>query len=126
MVAAPDLGSGGETRVGSSPTGPTIKGIIMPTREGYDWLAYCKKYRIENPIPKADLIDGHYYVGYCRNARIARWFEAEQIFKHWRNKFGSSFIEEIQHPEDEDYYDVFIPVRLVDEHDLTELHGEIK
>jgi hypothetical protein len=27
---------------------------------------------------------------------------------HWRSKFGSTFLEEIKHPEDEQDFDVFV------------------
>jgi hypothetical protein len=65
------------------------------------------KYRIPK-IAKADLVHGVYYRGHCRNASIARWDENHQCFIHWRSKFGERFLEEIQHPEDQEYFDAFI------------------
>lgn len=62
----------------------------------------------EPVIPKDALIDGAYYKGRCRNAEIARWNGQEQIFYHWRTKWGSRFIEKIHCPEDESHYDVFV------------------
>lgn len=59
-------------------------------------------------LKKEHLVKGNYYVGFCRNARIARW-DGEK-FLHWREKFGRIFVEEIRHPEDEAYFDVFQPV----------------
>lgn len=59
-------------------------------------------------IAKADLIDGAYYKGRCRNATEARWNAGIQKFVHWRTKFGHAFLEEICHPEDEQRYDVFV------------------
>jgi hypothetical protein len=59
-------------------------------------------------IPKASLKDGHYYTGHCRNANLARWDAKAGCFKHWREKFGTWFIETILHPEDDDGFDVFI------------------
>lgn len=59
-------------------------------------------------IAKVDLEHGAYYVGHCRNASEARWDENKQCFIHWRTKFGSKFLEEIKHPEDEKHFDVFV------------------
>lgn len=63
-------------------------------------------------IPKKDLVSGTYYYGKCRNARVARW--DGQQFWHWRDKWGSHFLEAIKHREDEDDFDVFDPYRIVD------------
>ena len=62
-----------------------------------------------NYIAKKNLKHGAYYYGTCRNAQIARWNEYDNLFYHWRNKFGNRFIETINHPDDEDHYDVFEP-----------------
>ena len=62
-------------------------------------------------LPKTDLVDGTYYVGRCRNATIARWSAAHDSFFHWRIKFDRIFVEDIKHPVDENYFDVFRPVR---------------
>ena len=59
-------------------------------------------------IPKAELKHGAYYTGQCRNAVIARWNADEQVFYHWRTKFGTKFLETIPAPEDETRYDVFV------------------
>ncbi len=65
-------------------------------------------------IAKKDLIDGAYYKGTCRNAEIARWDGKKQHFVHWRTKFGQTFLEEIKHPEDEQYYDVFVVEGIIE------------
>ena len=59
-------------------------------------------------IAKADLVHGEYYRGRCRNASIARWNADTQRFVHWRTKWHDTFTEEICHPEDEQYFDVFV------------------
>lgn len=64
-------------------------------------------------LPKAELVDGAYYVGRCRNATIARWSTAHGCFFHWRVKFNRIFVEQIKHPIDEDYFDVFRVVRVL-------------
>ena len=35
------------------------------------------------------------------------------VFWHLRDKFGNTFAERINHPEDDDGYDVFVPTRLI-------------
>lgn len=60
-------------------------------------------------IPKKDLKHGAYYKGTCRNASEARWDTNHDVFWHYRTKFNYTFLEEIKHPEDDDYYDVFYP-----------------
>ncbi len=59
-------------------------------------------------IAKADLVHGEYYRGRCRNASIARWNAERQRFVHWRTKWSDTFTEEICHPDDEEYFDVFV------------------
>jgi hypothetical protein len=59
-------------------------------------------------IAKADLEHGAYYTGRCRNASLARWNAELGCFVHWRTKFGSKFLEEIKHPEDDQHFDVFV------------------
>jgi hypothetical protein len=66
-------------------------------------------------LPKTELVDGAYYIGRCRNATIARWSAAHGCFFHWRVKFDRIFVEDIKHPVDEDYFDVFRVVRLLPE-----------
>ena len=60
-------------------------------------------------LPKGELIDGHYYFGWCRNARIARWDAASNRFYYWRRKFTFEFVEAICYPTDDDAFDVFVP-----------------
>lgn len=61
-------------------------------------------------LPKSALIDGEYYFGGCRNAKCAKWVASENVFKHQRYKFGSYYVEDINHPEDDDGYDCFVPI----------------
>ena len=64
-------------------------------------------------LPKSELVDGAYYVGRCRNATIARWSAAHDSFFHWRIKFEQIFVEDIKHPVDENYFDVFRVLRVL-------------
>ena len=61
------------------------------------------------PIPKSELVVGQEYPGYCRNACKAVW--NGKVFHYMRKKFGGEFLEEINHYEDDDGYDVFVPVK---------------
>lgn len=56
-----------------------------------------------------ELNDGDIYSGYCRNARKAMWVLGIQKFVHIREKFGDYFLESINHPANDDGYDLFIP-----------------
>ena len=63
-------------------------------------------------IPKAELIDGTIYEGLCRNATEARWHVATGKFIYMRHKFGQTFEEDICHPDDDQVYDVFVPIKI--------------
>lgn len=68
---------------------------------------------MDDHLPKQNLVHGEYYIGSCRNADVARWNGDESVFYHWREKFGSRFIETICCPEDDDKYDVFIAKKRI-------------
>jgi hypothetical protein len=61
-------------------------------------------------LKKSDLEDGKYYYGQCRNASVAQWNATKQQFTYMRTKFRSTFPEDINHPEDDDRHDLFIPI----------------
>lgn len=69
-------------------------------------------------IPKADLIDGHKYYGRCRHSDTAVWSSEKGRFVYQRTKMFSVFDEEIAHPEDDEGYDIFAPVK-----DITDEPG---
>jgi len=60
-------------------------------------------------ISKSELVDCAQYLGVCRNAYVAKWLADKNKFVYLRTKFGKTFAEEINHPEDDDGYDLFIP-----------------
>jgi len=66
-------------------------------------------------ISKSDLKDGQTYVGSCRNSKTARWSEKDNCFYYVRKKFDKFFMEKINHPEDDDGFDLFIPYFTMDE-----------
>lgn len=61
-------------------------------------------------IPKAKLIIGETYIGNCRNTTEAIW-DGEH-FNYIRTKFGLKYNEKINHFEDDNGYDVFVPIKL--------------
>ena len=63
------------------------------------------------PIPKSELVVGKEYSGYYRNVSRATW--NGKIFQYMRRKFGGEFLEEINHYEDDDGYDVFVPIKEI-------------
>ena len=75
-----------------------------------------QKYVIPNfircgAIPKDKLIKGKTYFGSCRNADIAVWLGDK--FEYIRHKFGDSYPEKINHFEDDDCFDLFVPIREI-------------
>ena len=76
-----------------------------------------EKYQIEKLIEcgciaKKDLIIGEHYLGKCRNADTAVWTGVE--FEYQRNKFGRIYPEIINHFEDDNGFDLFVPIRKID------------
>lgn len=60
-------------------------------------------------IAKKDLKNREFYKGRCRNASLAMWVNEISRFVYIREKWGSKFLEDICHPEDDNNYDLFIP-----------------
>lgn len=86
---------------------PTIGQIYAHLANGYH-------------IPKAELIDGTWYEGKCRNSKQARWSGKKQRFEYIRTKFDHKFLEEISAPEDDVYYDTFYAIKRIEESEVTE------
>lgn len=61
-------------------------------------------------IPKNKLVVGKTYIGCCRNAEEAIW-EGE-TFVYQRYKFGIIYPEKINHFEDDNGYDLFVPIKI--------------
>lgn len=61
-------------------------------------------------IQKDKLIVGKTYIGNCRNASEAVWNGDFFIYK--RTKFGNTYDESINHFQDDDGYDVFVPIKM--------------
>ena len=73
---------------------------------------YVQKLIEAGAIPKAKLIDGKTYYGNCRNADYAIWDAKRNVFVYSRNKFGDMFDEDINHFEDDNGYDLFVPIKI--------------
>ena len=76
----------------------TFKNIVIPN------FIRC------GAIPKAQLEIGKTYIGSCRNASEAIWNGDHFTYK--RYKFGYTCDENINHFEDDDGYDFFVPTKL--------------
>lgn len=102
---------------------PTHERFPSPIHKG--WYERMVKGRFI--VPKAELKDGWWYMGRCRNANYAQWDATRKFpeakyephksqtgcFVHWREKFDRTFVETINHPEDDDEFDLFWPVERV-------------
>lgn len=60
-------------------------------------------------IPKEKLIPGKCYEGSCRNASEAIWNGEKFTYK--RYKFGRVYDENINHFQDDDGHDLFVPLK---------------
>ena len=78
----------------------TYNDIIMPN------LIRC------GAIPKKDLIIGKTYLGECRNADRAVW--NGEVFIYQRTKFGYTYPEKINHFEDDNGFDLFVPIKIIE------------
>ncbi len=70
-----------------------------------------QKLNRKGAIQKKDLLIKGSYIGSCRNAVTATWDGTK--FQYVREKFGTWFLEDINHYEDDNGYDLFIPIRLI-------------
>ena len=64
-------------------------------------------------IPKKDLIIGKTYLGDCRNASEAIWNGSEFVYD--RYKFGTTYKDTCNHFEDDDGFDLFVPLFIKNE-----------
>ena len=61
-------------------------------------------------IPKDKLEIGKTYIGSCRNASEAMWDGSKFIYN--RHKFGFVYEAQINHFQDDDGYDLFVPIKV--------------
>lgn len=62
-------------------------------------------------IPKEKLVVGKCYKGSCRNASKAVWDGDKFTYK--RTKFGYTYNEDINHFQDDDGFDLFVPLKEI-------------
>ena len=87
-----------------------IPEIPITDKETYDSVIIPNLIRC-GAIPKDKLIIGETYVGACRNSDEATW--NGKTFNYKRYKLGTWRDEEINHFQDDDGYDVFVPIVLI-------------
>ena len=86
----------------------------LPIVDKKEWREFYVPILIERgAIPKDKLVVGKRYYGSCRNASVAVWLG--DVFEYQRYKFGLTFPEKINHFEDDDGYDLFVPIRELEE-----------
>lgn len=84
---------------------------IPKMKNNIDYQEYVVKNYIRcGAIPKDQLIIGEEYLGKCRNSDKALW--DGKVFIYQRTKFNSTYTEKINHFEEDDGYDLFIPLKL--------------
>ena len=86
-----------------------IPSVPIVRKEDYDNIIIPNIIRCGG-IPKEELIVGETYIGDCRNASEAVW--NGETFTYMRTKFGTTYPEDINHFQDDDGYDVFVPIKL--------------
>lgn len=74
---------------------------------------YVPRYIELGAIPKNKLIHGKSYIGKSRNTKIATWNKINQRFEYIRIKNDRPYKEIINHFEDDDGGDLFIPMNIV-------------
>ena len=75
-----------------------------------DYQEYVVKNFIRcGAIPKKNLIIGKTYIGSCRNTDEATWDGTQFIYD--RTKYGIVFKDRINHFEDDNGFDLFIPIK---------------
>ncbi len=86
-----------------------IPSIPIVKKEDYENIIIPNLIRC-GAIPKNKLIVGKTYLGSCRNASEAVW--TGNVFVYKRTKFGYTYDENINHFQDDDGYDVFVPIKI--------------
>lgn len=98
-------------------TSPFVKSYDVPNLpivSSEEWKSFFVPILIKRgAIPKDKLVVGKTYYGECRNACKAVWLGDK--FEYQRYKFGYTFPEKINHFEDDNGYDLFVPIRELEE-----------
>ena len=73
--------------------------------------AFCQMLIERGAIPKDKLKNKTKYYGTCRNSDYAVWDAQSQKFCYERWKFGIVSVDYINHFEDDDGNDLFVPIK---------------
>jgi len=76
-------------------------------------FSYHRNGKEEDILDKSELVVGQTYKGRCRNATEAVWNGKQ--FEYQRTKFTFTYTDYINHPEDDNGFDVFMPLRRLNE-----------
>lgn len=76
-------------------------------------FTYPGREKPQDILDKSELVVGKTYHGYCRNAEKAVW--NGRVFEYERIKFGQTYMDSVEHPEDDCGYDLFMPLRSKNE-----------
>ena len=87
-----------------------IPDLPVVPKEIYDGVIVPELIRC-GAIPKDKLVSGKDYIGHCRNAHRATW--VDDHFFYERYKWGSRFNESINHFQDDDGSDLFVPIKEI-------------
>ena len=86
---------------------------MLPQVDKEEWESFYVPHLLRcGAIPKDQLEVGATYLGECRNADEAVWNGEKFIYQ--RHKFGYTYDETINHFQDDDGYDLFVPIRKLD------------
>lgn len=81
----------------------------LPVVNKEQWENYYVPKLIQaGAIPKDKLIVGKEYIGNCRNTDVATWNGKQ--FEYQRYKFGTHYTDKINHFQDDNGYDLFVPI----------------
>lgn len=82
----------------------------LPITDSKTWEEFYVPILIQRgAIPKDQLKKDHKYLGSCRNSSTAVWNGTQ--FEYHRVKFGIRSHEFINHFQDDDGYDLFVPIK---------------
>lgn len=88
--------------------------IDVPVCKNKDEEELVQKTLIDHgALPLHKLEVGKTYIGTCRNASEAIW--QGDHFVYQRSKFGYTYPEKINHFQNDDGYDVFVPIKVKEE-----------
>lgn len=86
-----------------------IPDIPKVKKEDYDNIIIPNIIRCGG-IPKSQLKSHIIYIGSCRNTNEAEW--TGKNFIYCRHKWGTEYIDEVNHFEDDNGYDLFVPIKM--------------